>query len=46
MTSKAESSMSPNHFQPSGNSLIHQTEHYLSARNIVHSGEQDKVPTS
>lgn len=45
MTSKAEGSMSPNHFQISGNLFIHQTEHYLSARNIVHI-EQDKVPTS
>lgn len=46
MTSKAEGSMSPNHFQTSGNWFIHQTEHYLSARNIVHSGEQEFPPHS
>lgn len=44
MTSKAEGSMSPN-FYTSGNPFI-QTEQYLSARNIVHSDEQDKASAS
>lgn len=38
--------LNESHFQISSNSLIHQIQHYLSARNTVHGGEQDKVPAS